>query len=627
MIAHLLTLWRKELRQQRWALLAVASLYAVLGFGTWVAGQKDGASTSQLSGLSTVLRLFVPLLALTQAQVAVVREYRLKTQLFLEALPLRRWEVPLAKLCWGLLTQSVLAVGLWVGAALASGETSERFLLITGTRLFSSVLVCWSVAFGLATLGRLRWVVYVTLVIGCFLLDQRGVELRRFGPFALLDPLSFPYERASFPVRALLESAGLTAGGLLLGLGLPLFHEGSMAEVLARRASTGEKAGFWIMIAAQLLLTEALDREQRREVFVFTDSRVVASERQNVQIMYGHPDIEARARSLLDVLERVAEGFATELGVANPPPLRVAHNASLEGPSPRIASAEVGAGVLLEANLGAEGFDLAGLSFLAAHETFHRLSEGRALFEPNHWFADGFASYWAPPRDPQASDGRWLDALVARRTLPLDERQLAEWEQLSERVGDDAAVSICFTLVEVLDQRHGRERLLELARAVLARPTVKNGFDWLFAERADLPASLQQLTGESWPELVAAYHAQLDAAALRLAAPLAAIPALRASLAVERTDVGNDIVYQLSGPAPTTTLDCELRHLRLLPYDLVVGNGLLKQPIPWPAGAPSVEGRLRGRYASGQRAFASVDCQVPGLRRKVRLEVRRLEVP
>lgn len=627
MIRHLLTLWRRELRQQRWVLLGVAALYAVLGFGAVVGGQKDGAATTRIADLPLLLRLFVPLLALTQAQVAVVREYRLKTQLFLEALPMRRWEVPLAKLCWGLLTQSLLAVGLWLGVAMASGETSERFLLITSTRLFSYVLVCWCVAFGLATVGRLRWVVYATLLIGCFLLQQRGVELRRLGPLALLDPLSFPYERASFPVPELLQSAGLSVGGLLLGLGLPLLHEGSMAEVLARRASTGEKAGFWIMIAAQLLLTEALDREQRREPFVFTDSRVVASERQNVQIMYGHPDLEPRARSLLDVLERLAEGLATELAVATPPPLRVAHNASLEGPSPRTASEEVGAGVLLEANLGAQGFDLAGLSFLAAHETFYRLSQGRALFEPNHWLTDGFASYWAPPHDPQASDARWLDALVARRTLSLDERQLAEWEQLSERVGDDAAISIGFTLVEVLDQRHGRERLLELARAVLARPTIENGFDWLFAERTDLPASLQQLTGESWPEFVAAYHAQLDAAALRLAAPLAAIPALRASLAVERTDVGSDIVYQLSGPAPTTALDCELRHLRLLPYDLAVGGGQLSQPIAWPTGAPSVEGRLRGRYSSGQRAFASVDCQVPGLRRKVRLEARRLEVP
>jgi hypothetical protein len=67
--------------------------------------------------------------------------------------------------------------------------------------------------------------------------------------------------------------------------------------------------------------------------------------------------------------------------------------------------------------------------------------------------------------------------------------------------------------------------------------------------------------------------------------------------------------------------------VRLWPFDLAVGGELPKHAIPWPAGAPAVEGRLRGRYASGQRVFAAVDCPLPGLRRKVRLAVRRLEVP
>lgn len=632
---HLLALWRKELQQQRWVLLAVALLYAAIGLSAVAGSQNDGASTSQLTDLALGLRLFVPLLALTQAHVAVVREYRQKTQLFVEALPLARWEVPLARLCWGLCTQGALAVGLWLFVALAVGESAPRFLAITGARLSAYVLVCWGLAFGLATLGRLRWVAYATLFFGCVLLDQRGVELSRFGPFALLDPLSFPFERLTLPVRALLESAALAAVGLLLGLGLPRLHEGSMAELLARRASTGEKAGFWVVVAVQVLLLEALGREQQREPFRFTDPAVLASERQNVQILYAHEQIEPRARSLLDVLERLAEGLSVELGVAAPP-LRVAHNASLEGLGARTASGAVGAGVLLEANLGAQGFELGELSFLAAHETFSQLSKGRALFEPNHWLADGFASYWRPRRavpvegaqgDHEEHDARWLDALVARRKLPLDERQLREWEKLAEQLGEDAAVSIGFTLVQVLEQRQGRERLLELARALLVRPTVADGFDWLFGERADLPAALPRLSGESWPQLVAAYHAQLDAAAQRLATPLAALPALAASIAVERTELSNDLVYQLSGPAPEAPRACELRHQRLPPFDLAVGGDLPKHDIPWPAGAPSVEGRLRGRYASGERVLAALDCALPGLKRKVRLDVRRLEVP
>jgi hypothetical protein len=626
-IGHFIALWRKDLRQQLWVLLGLAFLYAFLGLGAWIGATKDGAATSQMSALPTVLRVFAPLLALIQAHYTVVREYRQQTQLFVEALPLRRWQVPLSRLCFGLFTQVALAGALWLVVALASGETALRFLAITGVRTLAFVAVCWLVAFGLATLGRLRWVAYITLLIACYIPYQQGVELSRFGPFALLDPLSFPYERVSFPVRPLLECAALGALGLLLGVGLPLLHEGSMAEVLARRASTGEKAGFWVVIALQFLLAQALEREQQREPFAFTDSAVLTSERQDVQIQYGAAELEPRARSLLDVLERLAEGLVAELGLAAPPPLRVAHNASLERDEVRTASEAVGAGVLLEANLGAQGFELGEVSFLAAHHSFLTLSKGRALFEPNHWFTDGFAAYWAPPAEPEARDARWLDVLVARRKLTLSEPELAAWERLWEQLGEEAVVSIGFTLVDVLAQRRGRESVLALARALLARPTVENGLDWLLARGADLPGALAQLTGESWPELAAAHRAQLELEAQRLAAPLAAIPALAASLAVERTDVGNDIVYQLSGPAPATARECELRHQRLAPYDLAVGGTLPKQSIPWAAGAPSVEGRLRGRYAEGDRVFASVDCRLPGLRRKVRLAASRLEVP
>ena len=83
-MAHLLALWRKELRQQRWALLAAAGLYAFTGIGAWLQSAGDGAVTSRMSAVPTVLRVFVPLLAFLQAHVAMVREYRLKTQLFVE---------------------------------------------------------------------------------------------------------------------------------------------------------------------------------------------------------------------------------------------------------------------------------------------------------------------------------------------------------------------------------------------------------------------------------------------------------------------------------------------------------------------------------------------------------------
>jgi hypothetical protein len=623
MIVHQLRLWQKELREQRWSLLVAALVLALLGLVAWDAYKRSGTATSHMSVISDTLSVFVPLFALTQAHFSVVREYRQQTQLFVEALPLRRWEFPLAKLSWGLLTQGVLAGGLCLWVTQLANDTSARFLAITCTRTLAFVAVCWSVAFALAMLGRLRWLAAVTLGVGCYLLSKRGVELGRFGPFALLDKLSFPFERESFPVRALLESGAVTAGALLLGLGLPLLHEGSVTERLARPASAGERTGFWALLLAEGALVYLLPREQRSEPLSFTGAGVLASEQRNVQVRCEDAAFEPKAREVLAELEQLSSRLTTELHVAEPPPLRVmlSHTGGI-----RVIPGPTGEGLLLEINL--QWATPALVAFVAAGHSFNQLSAGRAYFEPNRWFSDGFARYWAPANDRAALDQYWLDALLVRRRMPLDEQLLSQWERLTELAGDDGATSIALTLVEVLEQRFGREQLLQLARALLVRPTIRNGFDWLVAERADFPAALERATGESWAAFMAAYQLQLDAAGMRLAQPLAALPTLSATLRIEHTELGNDLVADLSGLAPDATRDCLFRHAPLPPYDLAVPSDTVQaSSLPWPAGAASVTGRVRGRYQSGQRAFAAIDCLLPGLARYLRLDARRLDIP
>jgi hypothetical protein len=380
MMGHLRVLVGKELRQQRWTLLGAALLLALCGFSNNFALNKDPAATQRMSVVATTLVWFVPLLALVQAQTSVVREYRAKTQLFVEALPLRRWELPLAKFAWGLLTQATLSLGLWLALVARTHETDLRFLAITGSRTCSYVFTCWSVTFGLAMLGRLRWLAYATLFVGWLTLEARGVEVGRLGPFALIDGHTFPYERYDFPLRALLQSAASACAALALAFWLATFHEGSMAELLARRASTGEKSGFGVLLVCQGLLSAWLRPDQKREPFNFTSAALVTGSRWNTQVMYGLDSAEPRARAVLGVLDRLAEGLVTTLGAAEPLALRVAHNSSLESPWLRIASSELGAGVLLEANFGAASFDLDELAAAAAHQSFNQLSAGRALF-------------------------------------------------------------------------------------------------------------------------------------------------------------------------------------------------------------------------------------------------------
>ncbi len=623
MIAHQLTLWRKELRQQRWHLLAAALVLTLMGVIVGYANASSDTATSRLSVLSECLLAFVPVLALTQAHATVVREYRQRSQLFVDALPLRRWEFPLAKLSWGLVTQSSLAGSLLlVVVSRLSGDTEPRFLAILGARTLAYVGVCWSVAFALAALGRLRWLGYSTLLVGLLLLKRRGVELSRIGPLELLAPGSFPFERESFPVRALIEAGVLAAAAVLLGLGLPLLREGSVAERLARPASAGEKTAFWGVLAAQLALAVVVPSAQPHKPLGVTGSGALVSERANVHVRYEDAALEPPAREALATLEQLSARLRTELHVSEPPALHLMHVASASG----LRFARADGGVLIEANLAQ--LDRVDLALWAAQQSFQQLSVGRSSFEPNRWFAEGFASYWAPPAEPAVSEQRWLHALVVRRRLSLDAQQLEGWERLFELAGREGALSLGFTLVELLEQQHGRERVLELARALLVRPTVRNGFDSFFAERADFPAALERATGERWTDFVAAYHGQLDAAEERLAARLAAVPAFTATVRMVATDVGNDLLARVSGPALAAPLPCELRHASLPPYDLAVQAGAVRVlGFEVPAGLSTHDVPLRGQYQSGQRAFAAVDCGLPGLRRYARLEARRLEVP
>jgi hypothetical protein len=366
-----------------------------------------------------------------------------------------------------------------------------------------------------------------------------------------------------------------------------------------------------------------LPRAQRREPFSFTGAGILISETRNVQVRCEDAVVEPKAREVLAVLEQLSSRLTTELHVAEPPALRVTHT---DRARLRVLSAGPEAGVLMEVNL--QLTQPADVALLAAAQVFNRLSADRAQFEPNRWFSHGFARYWSSANDAATRDQLWLDALLVRRRLPLDAQLLGQWERLGELAGDNVSFSIAFTLVEVLAQRLGRERLLELARALLVRRTVRNGFDWLVAERADFPAALERATGESWESFIAFYQSQLDAAAVRLAEPLAALPVLSATLSVESTELGNNLVAELSGPAPATTRNCVFRHAPLPPYDLALPFDTAQDSsLPWPAGASTVRGRLWGRYASGQRAFAAIDCPLPGLRQYVRLDVRRLEIP
>ena len=92
-------------------------------------------------------------------------------------------------------------------------------------------------------IGRFRVAIYIAIVLTLGVIDQMtALELQHFGPLAVLDNTTLPYERETLPVRAVWETLVLGAGLTALAFGLALINEGSVAEALARRMSQREKA-------------------------------------------------------------------------------------------------------------------------------------------------------------------------------------------------------------------------------------------------------------------------------------------------------------------------------------------------------------------------------------------------
>jgi hypothetical protein len=224
------------------------------------------------------VRFFLTLTALALGRRLVVREYHGRTQLFLEALPMRRIEMLLTKLLSG--TFVVIAIGL---ASLAMTATIAGLrepvtigwvaLIALRTTIFA--ITVYSFFFTMGLLGRWRFAVYAALAVGLWILDEAtAFEIGRFGPIALVGE-RFVLERESFPVTDALVSLGLAAGLVTSGLVLAMIREGSVAEALSRRMSQREKVAVGMFAIAGLTIGGVAEEKAEKEPFDFTEEEVV----------------------------------------------------------------------------------------------------------------------------------------------------------------------------------------------------------------------------------------------------------------------------------------------------------------------------------------------------------------
>ena len=248
----------KELRQHGFTL---AFLFLIVVGGLVFIGANGMLRRASGGGLAAVQFLnitFVPLAGLVLGQLLIATEFRQKTQLFLEGLPLPRWRMLGVKFALGLgvllaAIGGALLVAWWPDRGTAG--MTPRFATLLALKSAGWVWFIFTLCFAHGFLGRYRLFFGVAIFFGLIALKGQGVQLSEFGPFALIDD-RFAYEREVLPVAALAITAALGLALAGLGFTLGLVRDATVAALLAEKMSSREKV-FLTFLAVAVMMVSA----------------------------------------------------------------------------------------------------------------------------------------------------------------------------------------------------------------------------------------------------------------------------------------------------------------------------------------------------------------------------------
>ena len=508
---------RKE-AQQHWlafVLLAVF-LFALTGL-VGVASNLRGEAGSVFMGLLIVLRFILPLGALLLSQRLVALEFREKTQLFLESLPLPRWRMLAVKYGVGLVVTLAVALGALALTAIF-GRQSElltpRFLAILAARTAGWSWFLFGFFFVTGFFGRYRLIFFLALAVaygvGEYYSDFRAEQ---FGPFALIDG-RFPYENTLFPSAALGTTVALTAALLGLAFLLGLAREGSVGALLGEKMSHREKM-FIGAVAVTLFVGFAVvgTRAQRAP---FDLPGASEESRGEVVVKVGVNGEAERARGLA-LGGRTADELAAlreYLGLATLPAVFIVSRPDFAAEHFERVKMKTSDDVVVRANFVAGGFVERDFLDWLVRETLLARSRGRLERESRRWVLDGFCAFWKERTRPAAAAE--LQAAAGRATAKgFAASDVAAWASFSQRVGAEDARAVAWAGLRALTERHGAEACRGFLHAVLApevphdaRATLR---DWLHPVNQSLTAA----TGQPFTRFISAWQETL--AALRTA--------------------------------------------------------------------------------------------------------------
>ncbi|MDB6149948.1 MAG: hypothetical protein JWQ44_1396 [Chthoniobacter sp.] len=506
----------KELHQHAVTLAFLALL--IFGGLTLITGHD---MIRRAGGGLDALRLLhytcVPLACLVLGQALIATEFRQKTQLFLEGLPLPRWRMLVVKFCLGL---AVMLATMGVALAIAWWRAREaeamtpRFATLLALKSAGWVWFFYTLCFAHAFLGRYRMTFGVILGFALICLLTLGVRVSEFGPFALVDQ-RFAYERHVFPATALAVTGLAGAGLAALGFALGLVRDATVATLLAEKMSSREKVTMTLLVVVGLMVGTYL-YEYRRTTTPVQMPGAIEVVREPAKVL-ASAAVDAPSRAELAALDAVAIHAAQELqavgrylGCPSLPIVFIVHRRDFAGGVFEKGDLKAAQGVMVRANLTDPGFRNDQLDAWLLREVLLAHTSGFAGRERNAWLFDGLQWWWPQSRggtvalDPAARE-------AARAAMPSDfaPRHLHAWLSLRQQLGEDRARALAGSGLAALAELKGPESCQRLLAASFAAPLAANARGWL--RDALHPAShrLRDAAGMNEARFIAAWRTAL----------------------------------------------------------------------------------------------------------------------
>lgn len=459
-----------------------------------------------------------PLASLVLATGLVSSEFRNRTQLFLEGLPMPRWLMLLVKYLLGfgiLITSTVvlLTAAWWKGRHAEAMTLNFSMLLLV--KLVGWSWFCWAVCFLHGFLGRYRAWSGVGLVLGLMLLQQTGgVLVTEFGPFDLISA-RFAYERFIWPTEALWVTVGLIIGLTGLGFAMGLARDTTLASMLSEKMSMREKIVFTIMALAALFAVgsyqQRLESQKRLVLPGAVDfQQGVAMVSAAAAVIAPTPEEEQALEDQGRAVSEMLGQMAVYLDCKTLPPVFLIHRSDFTDSQVEIHMSESTKGVLMRYNFltlkdaDAKLHSPLVRAVLMSHQWDRLASDSR------DWVLEGFATWW-PVREQVKTPADFIklrSSLGEPSNLELRGSDLKNWLKAKADLTPDQQAT-CTGLGIIALGNYGDDSRRRFLAAVLGYSAPKDVRASLHDWFNPVEGILKSTTGGDFTSLAAKWNAAM----------------------------------------------------------------------------------------------------------------------